>query len=48
MKAFHDDPTLKAALAAQVEAHRAADQIIKGIYWQDGKGCAMIGELKCL
>ena len=25
----------------RVKAHQKADEIIKGIYWQDGKGCAV-------
>jgi hypothetical protein len=41
MIAFHNDPAIKAALVAQLEAHYAADEIIKGTYWEDGKGCAV-------
>ena len=25
----------------RVKAHQKANEIIKGIYWQDGKGCAV-------
>ncbi|MGH7750074.1 MAG: hypothetical protein ACREQ5_35705, partial [Candidatus Dormibacteria bacterium] len=31
----------KPAILAQLEAHRAADQIVKGLYWEAGKGCAV-------
>jgi hypothetical protein len=41
MQAFHNDPAIKAALVAQLEAHYAADEIIKGTYWEGGKGCAV-------
>ena len=41
MKAFHNDPKIKTKYLARVRAHAAADQIIKGIYWENGKGCAV-------
>ena len=41
MKAYHNDPQIKADIIAQLEDHRAADQLIKGQYWEDGKGCAV-------
>ncbi len=41
MQAFHNDPKIKADLVAQLEAHYAADEIIKGTYWENGKGCAV-------
>ena len=41
MLAYHNDPTVKTAIIVQLEAHRAADQLIKGQYWEDGKGCAV-------
>ena len=41
MKAFLDSPELAAAVRAQVQAHYDADEIIKGKYWEDGKGCAV-------
>lgn len=28
-----------ADLKAQVEAHLKADEVVKGLYWEDGKGC---------
>jgi hypothetical protein len=41
MRAYHNDPTIKEEYLARVMAHRLADEIIKGTYWQDGKGCAV-------
>lgn len=41
MKAFHNDPKIKEEYLARVRAHKAADQIIHGQYWQHGKGCAV-------
>ena len=37
--AFHNDPSLAAMVRSQVEAHTAADEIIQGRYWENGKGC---------
>lgn len=39
--AYHGDPEVKAAILAQLKRHRAADEIVKGQYWCDGKGCAV-------
>jgi hypothetical protein len=39
--AYHNDPAVKAAILAQLERHRLADEIIKGHYWENGKGCAV-------
>ena len=39
--AYHNDPAQKAAILAQLAAHRAADELVKGQYWQYGKGCAI-------
>jgi len=41
MKAFTNTIVTKAQAVASMEAHRAADQITQGVYWQDGKGCAV-------
>jgi hypothetical protein len=41
MKAFHNDPELKQKYLNRVLAHKAADEIIKGKYWENGKGCAV-------
>jgi len=39
--AYHNDPAIKTKIIAQLEAHRAADQLVKGQYWEGGKGCAV-------
>jgi hypothetical protein len=31
----------KAARVADMKAHREADRLVKGQYWEDGKGCAI-------
>ena len=41
MLAFHNSADLKAKKLKQVLAHQAADEIVKGQYWQGGKGCAV-------
>ena len=41
MLAFHNDTTIKDNLLAQLQAHYDADEIIKGKYWEGGKGCAV-------
>jgi hypothetical protein len=41
MKAFHDDAAIKSLYLDRVRAHAAADEIEKGFYWQDGRGCAV-------
>ena len=39
--AYHNDPQIKADILAQLAAHRAADELVKGQYWRNGKGCAV-------
>jgi hypothetical protein len=39
--AFHGDPEIKREYLARVEAHRKADEIVSGVYWERGKGCAV-------
>lgn len=39
--AFHGDEAIKAKYVERVKAHAAADEIVQGKYWQDGKGCAV-------
>lgn len=39
--AFHNDKAIKKAYLNRVAAHRAADEIVNGQYWQEGKGCAV-------
>jgi hypothetical protein len=41
MIAFHGDPSLKAFVLAQLAAHRKADRLVKGVYWDGGRGCAV-------
>lgn len=41
MLAYHNDPAIKAKLLADLQAHADADQLVKGQYWQNGKGCAV-------
>ena len=41
MLAYHSDNTIKTNILLQLEAHRAADQLAKGRYWEGGKGCAV-------
>ena len=41
MEAYLNDPQLKEKLIAQLQAHYDADEIIKGKYWENGKGCAI-------
>jgi hypothetical protein len=41
MLAYHSDDTIKTAILAQLAMHREADQLVKGQYWEDGKGCAV-------
>jgi len=37
--AFHGKSTIKKKYLARVNKHAKADEIIKGIYWENGKGC---------
>ena len=41
LRAFHGNPAIKATYLARVRAHREADELIHGTYWEDGKGCAV-------
>ena len=41
MIAYHGNAEIKAAILDQLRAHAAADEIVKGQYWEDGKGCAV-------
>ena len=41
MLAYHNDPTQKDAILAKLSAHRLADELVKGHYWENGKGCAV-------
>ena len=41
MRAFVGTTVTKAAVLEQLRAHAKADEIIKGRYWEGGKGCAV-------
>ena len=41
LKAFHGKKKIKEKYLARVKAHYEADEIIKGKYWENGKGCAV-------
>ena len=39
--AWHGDAELRKSTVATMAAHRKADTLVKGIYWEGGKGCAV-------
>ena len=41
MLAYHNNPKLKQDILQQLQIHHDADEIIKGVYWENGKGCAV-------
>jgi hypothetical protein len=41
LRAFHGDPAIKQRYVERVRAHAAADEIIHGRYWENGRGCAV-------
>ncbi|MGN6347059.1 MAG: hypothetical protein ACTHME_05090 [Candidatus Nitrosocosmicus sp.] len=41
MLAFHNDESIKNKYIQRLIEHYKADEIIKGIYWENGKGCAV-------
>ena len=41
MIAYLNKPKIKSDIIVQLKAHAKADEIIKGQYWQNGKGCAI-------
>ncbi len=41
MRAFYNDEHIKELYLARVRQHRAADEIIHGKYWENGRGCAV-------
>jgi hypothetical protein len=41
MKAYHGKIEIKEQYLARVRMHREADELVKGQYWQNGKGCAV-------
>lgn len=38
---YHGDPALKARLIAEANRHREQGMLVKGVYWKNGKGCAV-------
>ena len=41
MLSYHSDPSIKSRYLARVAGHADADEIVKGRYWENGKGCAV-------
>ena len=41
MQAFHNDEKIKQKYLNRVKQHRLADQLVQGIAWENGKGCAI-------
>ena len=41
MQAYLNKKTVKTKLIEQLQAHYDADEIVKGKYWEGGKGCAV-------
>jgi hypothetical protein len=41
MTAFHGDKAIKERYLDRIKSHREADELIKGKYWENGKGCAV-------
>lgn len=41
MNAFHGDPKIKQFYLERVRNHRLNDELIKGKYWEDGRGCGI-------
>jgi hypothetical protein len=41
MLAFHNDASIKTNILNGLAVHRAADEIVQGHYWENGKGCAV-------
>lgn len=41
MLAFHNNPAIKETYLQRIREHRAQDDLIRGTYWQHGRGCAV-------
>jgi hypothetical protein len=41
LQSFHNKEEVKSKLLIQLKKHFDADEIIKGKYWEGGKGCAV-------
>ena len=41
LTAYHSDPAVKLKYVSRMSAHQEADELVRGTYWNDGKGCAI-------
>ena len=41
LRAYHGDPAIKLKYVGRMRAHQEADELIRGTYWKNGKGCAV-------
>lgn len=41
MLTFNNDPKIKEHYVNRVRMHQAADEIVQGTTWENGKGCAV-------
>src|ERR1044072_6143915 len=41
LKAFHNDVAIKTKYLKRVRAHQKAEELIRGVGWECGKGCAV-------
>jgi hypothetical protein len=41
MQAYHNNESVKQLYLDRVAAHEAADEVVQGLYWENGKGCAV-------
>src|SRR6266702_1569963 len=41
MQAFHNDPAIKERYVARMKQHIAKDHLVRGIYWDGWRGCAI-------
>jgi len=41
LRAFHNDPKIKEKYLSRLKLHRQHDELIHGVYWENGKGCAI-------
>ena len=39
--AYHSNPAIKSKYLRRVRAHMAADELVKGVYWENGHGCGV-------
>jgi hypothetical protein len=40
LQAFHNNPQLQQEFLSRSKSHYDADELIHGVYWENGKGCA--------